>query len=166
MQGAARGRRGGGVRLAALAILLAVTAACDDAALGVLDSGYTRHVAIDLDGPVSGLGAWRYYDGVRLLECDVVLEARGEGGSSGTSAEWLDGAIDLYDLRTGTYLGTDYMYAGEVRNLWGDAEIRSGERQVARPLRYSSYGPFRAHVTFYYESGSEAAEATHRFDCR
>ena len=145
---------------------LGLAVGCSDASIGVLESGPTRHLEVELSGPTSSLGAWRYYDGVRLLECDVRMEARGEGGSSGTRADWLDGAVDLYDLRTGEYLGTDYLYASEVSYVWGDSSIETGERQQSRPLRYTSYGPFRAWVTFYYEAGGAAAEATHRFDCR
>lgn len=162
-----RRSRGGALgRAAAAVVTLALASACSDASIGVLDSGPTQRLEVDLDGPVSTLGAWRYYDGVRLLECDVYLEARGVGGSSGTNAEWLDGAVDLFDLRTGEYLGTDYMYGTEVAYLFGDAAIESGERQVSRPLRYTSYGPFRAYVSFRYASGNDADEATHRFDCR
>ena len=79
---------------------------------------------------------------------------------------WLDGRVDLYDLRTGEFLGADYFYGGQLEYLWGDVEIESGERQYARPLRYRSYGPYRAFVTFRYEARGEEAETTHRFDCR
>ena len=146
--------------------LVTALAACGDASIGVLESGPSRRLEVELGGPASSLGAWRYYDGVRLLECDVRLEAWGEGGSNDARADWLDGVVDLYDLRSGEYLGSDYMYASEVRWLWGASEIENGERQLARPLRYTSYGPFRAWVTMYYEAGGAAAEATHRFDCR
>ena len=151
----------------ALAAALALTGACGDAAsIDVLGTGTTRHTIVELSGPRSGLGMWRYYDGVRLLECDVQVEAWAEGGSSGAAAEWLDGAVDLYDLRTGEYLGTDYLYPSELEYLWGAREIENGERIYARPLRYTSYGPFRAYVSFRYDSGGEPREAAHRFDCR
>ena len=140
-------------------------AACTDAGIGVIGSGPTDPLFVEVDGPRSELGAWRYFDGVRLLECDVVMEARAEGGS-GSSAVWLDGRVDLYDLRTGEFLGADYFYGGQLEYLWGDVEIESGERQYARPLRYRSYGPYRAFVTFRYEARGEEAETTHRFDCR
>ena len=167
--GIGRGRRSGigrGARAACALAALVLAAACSDSSIGVLESGPTRQLEVDLSGPQSTLGAWRYYDGVRLLECDLYLEARAVGGSSGTDAEWLDGAVDLFDLRTGEYLGTDYMYATEVAYLFGDADIENGERQLSRPLRYTSYGPFRAYVSLRYASGNDAYEATHRFDCR
>ena len=140
-------------------------AACTDAGLGVIGSGPTDPLYVEIDGPRSELGAWRYHDGVRLLECDLVMEAWADG-SSGSAAQWLDGRIDLHDLRTGQYLGSDYFYAGQLEYLWGEAEIESGERQFTRPLRYRSYGPFRAYVVFRYESRGEEDEASHRFDCR
>ena len=146
--------------------LAAGLAGCSDASLGVLESGPSRRLEVDVTGPLSSLGAWRYYDGVRLLECDVQVEAWADGGSSGSTAEWIDGVIDLYDLRTGQYLGSDYLYPGQLEYLWGSREIESGERQLARPLRYNSYGPFRAYFLFRYDAGGEPRETAHRFDCR
>lgn len=152
-------------RAAGLALSVALTG-CSDASIGTLATGPVQRIEVEVDGPLSGLGSWRYYNGVRLLECDIRISAQAEGGSSGTSAEWLEGVVDLYDLRTGRYLGTDYMYAGEVADLWGARRIESGERLLSRSLRYTSYGPFRAHFLFRYSTGSETGRADHRFDCR
>ena len=132
------------VRCGLVAMLAAGATACSDGSIGLVGSGPTERVEVEVDGPLSSLGSWRYYDGVRLLECDVQLEARAVGGSSGASADWVEGVVDLYDLRTGQYLASDYFYPGELDYLWGANTIESGERQVARPLRYSSYGPYRA----------------------
>lgn len=150
----------------AVALLLPLgLGGCADADIGLIGSGPTDPLWVELDGPRSELGAWRYHDGVRLLECDVALEARADG-SAGASAVWLDGRVDLYDLSSGRFLGADYFYAGQLETLWGAAEIESGERQYSRPLRYRSYAPFRAYVVFRYETRGEADEASHRFDCR
>ena len=150
-----------------LTLLFALSlTACGDVALEGIGTGPSRSTIVELGGPMSGLGMWRYHDGVRLLECDVQMEARAEGGSNDATAEWLDGTIDLYDLRTGEYLGTDYLYPSELEFLWGAREIENGERQYARPLRYTSYGPFRAYIEFRYEAGGAPRDAAHRFDCR
>lgn len=151
---------------AALAVLASLASACSDAAIGVLETGSSRRVSVVVDGPLSSLGAWRYYDGVRLLECDIQLEARASSGSAGSSAEWLDGVVDIYDLRTGQYLASDYFYPGELAYFWGDAEIEAGERQLSRPFRYSSYGPFRVYLVFRYDAAGEPGRTEHRFDCR
>lgn len=156
--------RAGRAGAAALALILA--GGCSDASLGVLDAGTSQRVQVVVDGPLSSLGAWRYYDGVRLLECDLQLEARALYGSAGSTAEWLDGAVDIYDLRTGQNLASDYFYTGELAYFWGDAEIEAGERQLSRPFRYSSYGPFRVYVVFRYDAAGEPGRTEHRFDCR
>lgn len=146
--------------------VVAALAGCSDASLGVLGTGSSSRLDVDVVGPSSTLGAYRFYDGVRLLECDVTVEARADGGSTGATAEWLDGVIDIYDLRTGEYVASDYLYPGEMDYLWGAREIASGERQLSRPLRYTSYGPFRVYFSFWYDAGGEPRETTHRFDCR
>lgn len=153
-------------RLALASTLSLGIAGCSDASIGLVGSGPTQRIQVDVDGPRSDLGSWRYYDGVRLLECDVRITAQADGGASESSAEWLEAVVDLYDLRTGRYLGSDHMFYREVADLWGSDRIESGERQFARPLRYTSYGPFRAYFLFRYGVGNEAREAEHRFDCR
>ena len=151
-------------RFVALWLSATLLGACTDVGLGTIGSGPTDPLYVELDGPRSEIGAWRYSDGVRLLECDVVLEAWADGSGS---AHWLDGRVDLYDLASGQFLGADYFYGGQMDYLWGSSEIESGERLYARPLRYRSYGPFRAYVVFRYESSQgEEDEVTHRFDCR
>ncbi|HEX6588582.1 MAG TPA: hypothetical protein VF039_06125 [Longimicrobiales bacterium] len=151
---------------AAFTALALGIAACSDAGIGIVDSGTTQRVQVVVDGPLSSLGAWRYYDGVRLLECDVALEARAVGGSNDATAAWVDGVVDIYDLRTGQYLASDYFYAGELAYIWGDPDILAGERQLSRPFRYSSYGPFRVHFLFRYDAAGEPGRTQHRFDCR
>ena len=153
-------------KFAVSAALAVGAAACSDASIGVLDTGTSRSVRVVVDGPLSSLGAWRYYDGVRLLECDIQLEARATSGSSGSTAQWLDGVVDIYDLRTGQYLASDYFYPGELAYFWGDGEIESGERQFSRPFRYSSYGPFRVYLVFRYDAAGATGRTDHRFDCR
>lgn len=143
-----------------------IGAGCSDAAIGIVDAGVSRRVEVVVDGPLSSLGAWRYYEGVRLLECDVQLRAQAVSGSEGRAARWIDAVVDLYDLGTGQYLASDYFYAGELAYLWGEPEIESGERQVSRPLRYSSYGPYRAHLLFRYDAAGETRRTEHHFDCR
>lgn len=152
--------------VAGLAVLALSAGACSDASIGVLDTGVSRSVQVIVDGPLSSLGAWRYYDGVRLLECDIQLEARALSGSSGATAQWREARIDIYDLRTGQYLASDYFYPGELAYFWGDDEIASGERQYSRPFRYTSYGPFRVYLLFRYEAAGRPGETEHRFDCR
>ena len=153
-------------RFVAIFAIVALLGACSDAAIGIVESGPVGRVDVDVDGPLSGLGAWRYYDGVRLLECDLALEARAVSGSSGGSARWVDGVIDIYDLRTGRYLASDYYYSGDLAWLWGEAEIEAGERQFSRPIRYSSYGPFRVYLLFRYDADGTTRRTEHRFDCR
>lgn len=153
-------------RLRAAALLLPALAGCRDASIGLVGSGATSRVVVEIDGPLSTLGSWRYYDGVRLLECEVRVTATAQGGATGATAEWLDGVIDLYDLRTGRYLASDYLYAGEMEFLWGTRVIETGERITARPLSYTSYGPYRAYVLFRYDAGGVTRETEHRFDCR
>lgn len=148
------------------ALALFALVSCSDASIGLIGSGVTDRVDVDVDGPQSSLGSWRYYDGVRLLECDVRITARAAGGSSGDRAEWLDARVDLYDLQSGRYLGSDYFYTGELEHLWGSPVIENGERRVARPLRYTSYGPFRAYFVFRYDSMGREFQTEHRFDCR
>ena len=156
----------GGATFAGFAAVALVAGGCSDASIGVVETGVSRSVQVVVDGPLSSLGAWRYYDGVRLLECDVQLEARGVSGSSGATAQWRDARVDIYDLRTGQYLASDYFYPGELAYLWGDDEIASGERQYSRPIRYTSYGPFRVYLLFGYEASGQPGETEHRFDCR
>ena len=154
-------------RFGAVAALVAGgLAACSDGSIGVLGTGSVRRLWVVLDGPLEGLGAWRYYDGVRLLECDVQVQAWAGGGSDDATAEWLEGRVDLYDLTTGQYLASDYMYAGEMDDVWGSREIENGERQLSRPLRYRSYGPFSAYFVFRYDAGGVDDRLEHRFDCR
>jgi hypothetical protein len=152
--------------LGVLAATLLGVPGCSDASIGLLGSGPTDRMIVDVDGPFSSLGAWRYYDGVRLLECDIVVEARAEGGSDDSRAEWREGRVDLYDLRTGQLLGSDYFYPGELAQLWGSSVIESGELQRARGLRYSSYGPYRAYFEFSYLTNGTTRVTEHRFDCR
>lgn len=154
------------MRLLAAALLLPALAGCSDAGIGLVGSGVTEHMDVDVDGPLLSLGAWRYYDGVRLLECDIRLTATAEGGEIDSRAVWLDGVVDLYDLRTGEYLGTDYLYPGDLQYLWGDREIEAGERRTGRALRYTSYGPFRAYFLFRYDADGRTRETQHRSDCR
>jgi hypothetical protein len=156
----------GHAALAGLASLALGAGGCSDAAIDVLGTGTGQRVQVIVDGPLSSLGAWRYYDGVRLLECDLQLEARALYGSSGSSARWVDGVVDVYDLRTGQYLSSRYFYPGELASFWGDAEIEAGERQLSQPSRYSSYGPFRVYLLFRYDAAGEPGRAEHRFDCR
>ena len=156
----------GRTRVGLVALLAAGAAACSDGSIGLVGSGPTERVEVEVDGPLSSLGSWRYYDGVRLLECDVRITARAIGGSSGSAAEWVDGVVDLYDLRSGRYLGSDYMYFREVADLWGAEQIETGEQRVARSLRYTSYAPFRAYFLFRYTVGNVTRDAEHRFDCR
>ena len=153
------------LRLPAALCLLPVFSGCSDAAIGVIGTGPTGRVEVYVDGPLSSLGSWRYYDGVRLLECDIRLQASAEGGSSDASAEWLDGVVDLFDLETGRYLASDYLYPGDMEYLWGGREIVSGERLTARSLRYTSYGPYRAYFLFRYDADGVTRRAEHRFDC-
>lgn len=153
-------------RLLAAALLLPALAGCSDAAIGLVGSGVTGRMEVDVDGPLSSLGSWRYYDGVRLLECDIRLTATAVGGTVDSRALWLDGAVDLYDLHTGRYLGTDYFYVGELQHLWGARAIENGERRTGRTLRYTSYGPFRAFFLFRYEAGGITRDTRHRLDCR
>jgi hypothetical protein len=153
-------------RLAAALILLPALAGCSDASIGLLGTGATERVEVYVDGPLSSLGSWRYYDGVRLLECDVLITATAEGGSSDARAEWVDGVVDLFDLQTGRYLASDYLYASEMGYVWGAPDLVNGERRTSRALRYTSYGPFRAYFLFRYESGGVTRETEHRFDCR
>ncbi len=149
-----------------LALLVGALAACSDASLGVVGGGISPRLEVHVDGPLSSLGAWRYYDGVRLLECDVRITATAEGGSVGSTAQWLDAVVDLYDLHTGQYLASDYMYLGEVEQFWGSRWIESGERVLSRSLRYTSYGPFRAYFVFRYRADGVNRRTEHRFDCR
>ena len=151
---------------AAFATLALGAGGCSDASIGMLETGTSRSVQVIVDGPLSSLGSWRYYDGVRLLECDLQLEARAVSGSAGSTAQWVDGVVDIYDMRSGQYLASDYFYAGELAYFWGDGEIESGERQYSRPLRYSSYGPFRVYVVFRYDAAGVPGRTEHRFDCR
>ena len=154
------------LRLLAALALLPPLAGCSDGSVGLVGTGATERIVVDVDGPLSSLGAWRYYDGVRLLECDVRITATADGGSRGARAEWLDGVVDLYDLRTGQYLASDYLYAGEMDYLWGAPDIETGERRTARSLRYTSYAPFRAYFLFRYDADGFTRETEHRFDCR
>lgn len=124
----------------------------------------TRGLDVRLDAPLSSLGAWRYYDGVRLLECDLALTVSADG-RSGESARWLEGVIDVYDLQTGRYLASDYLYPTDFEVLWGSSQLESGERRVSRPLRYTSYGPFRAWILLRYSVDGVAHQLEHRFDC-
>ena len=153
-------------RLAAALILLPPLAGCSDASIGLLGTGPTERVEVYVEGPLSSLGAWRYYDGVRLLECDVVITATAEGGSSDARADWVDGVVDLFDLQTGRDLASDYLYASEMGYVWGAPDLVNGERRTSRALRYTSYGPFRAYFLFRYEANGVTREAQHRFDCR
>lgn len=152
-------------RLAPLLALVALS--CSDAAIDVLGVGSSRgDVRVDVDGPLSSIGVHRYYDGVRLLECDVQLTARAYGEVG--SARWVEGVVDLVDLTTGRYLGTDYLMAPDLADFWGSGVIHGGERRTSRYLRYTSYGPFRAEFTFRYhlEDRRDYARARHYFDCR
>ena len=149
-----------------VAAALTGVAGCSDASIGLLGSGPTERMIVEVDGPFSSLGAWRYHDGVRLLECDILVEARAEGGSDEARAEWRDARVDLYDLRSGRLLGSDYFYPGELAHVWGSAVIERGELQRARGLRYASYGPYRAYLEFSYLTGGETRVTEHRFDCR
>lgn len=147
--------------------MVAALVGCTDATMGPVDGGTGgRGLQVELDGPISALGSWRYHDGVRLLECDVRLTAEAWGGSGLAQAEWEDGVVDLYDLRSGRYLGTDYFHPGDMGALWGSRWIASGERRTARTLRYTSYASFTAYVEFYYRAHGELRSAAHRFDCR
>lgn len=140
--------------------------ACSDAGVGVITNPVARPVEVDVDGPYSTLGAWRYYRGTQVLECEVRFTATARGGSSSADAEWQDATVQLYDLRSGRYVGTDYMYEGEMTALWGSDRIESGERRVTRELRYTSYAPFRAHFVVRYRSAGETYSAGHIVDCR
>ena len=152
-----------GWRFAPLVALLA--AGCSDAAIAVVGAGAERG-DVQVDGPLSSVGAWRYYDGVRLLECSVRLTAYADGETG--SARWVEGVLDFYDLASGRYLTSDYLLAPDLAHFWGSDIIRGGERRSSRLLRYNSFAAFRVAFTFRYrlEGTGRYAQARHTFDCR
>lgn len=155
------------VRVLPLLALTASVSACDAASIGLLGSEVNR-TEVRLDGPLSSLGAYRYYNGVRLLECDVRLTARATDGSSATEVRWVEATADIIDRRTGQYLGGQYLGPVQLADLWGSSVLRSGERRTSRALRYSSYAPFRVVFVFRYrvEPGRTHDTVRHAFDCR
>jgi len=152
--------------LLALPLLTALLLGCEDASFSILGSDSDRAELV-VDGPLSSLGAYRYRDGVRLLECDIRLTARMHGRTR-DEARWLEATVDLYDLRTGQYLASDYLYANELADFWGSSVLREDERRTSRTLRYASWGAFRADFRFRYriDPGREYDVARHVFDCR
>lgn len=150
-----------------LALAAAALGGCDDVGVGVLGTEPDR-MEVRLDGPISSLGSWRYYDGVRLLECDTRLTARGDGARSAARARWVEGVVDVYDLYDGRYLGSDWFDASDLRWLFGSSTIRAGERRTARSLRYNSWGPFRLEFSFRYriEETGDYDRAEYTSDCR
>lgn len=149
-----------------LVTLLIGGVACSEGSLGIVGAIRGDDVELELDGPLSSLGSYRFYDGVRLLECDIRLTALAHGESG--SAVWVEAVVDLFDLSTGRYLASDYLMALDLAQIWGASRIEGGERRTSRGLRYNSFGPFRAEFTFRYrsEGSREYGRARHVFHCR